>query len=374
MTDGERGTIAEILEALESCTETLARSRCCVGFDGFVDNLYRVVKQRESADRYECYATIGEFGKRISDSAGRSSDTEIVRLETRAGGNAPNLSLSLASLGFPTDCVGLLGEPEIHPCFQELERIAECVSIGNPAVTQAFEFNDGKLMFGCMNEACRLGWGGIQSRAGHRRMEQALRESRLIGVVNWSCFYSIGNIVREIVDDLRATLPEASIKEKMLFFDLADVSARSRDDILEMADAMRYAAGSVRTALGLNENEARTLGSALGIPAGESLPALAKALAAVTGAQPLAVHTNRGSIGVVAGEVAEAPGFHVDAPVISTGGGDNFNGGFCAGLLLDLPMAHCLVLGNAAASLFVSRGRSCTIPELLDFLAAARQA
>lgn len=365
----DRTVLQDILRTLENTAELPAVFRCCVGFDGFVDNIYRVVKQRKSPDDYIAFDTIGEFGERIARSAGKSSDTEIVLMETRAGGNAPNMAMSLASLGFPTTCIGLLGEPEPCSPFNALFKTCDCISVGGAAVTQAFEFRDGKLMFGCMNGAGAVDWSGIKSRAGIPRIAQAMGGSSLICVVNWSYLYNICGIVRGITDELDTQLPPEMLREKTLFFDLADISTRSRADIREMADAAGYASGSgMRTVLGLNENEAHALAGALGLPAGGSLPALTAVLAECVPVETVMVHSNRGSCAARNGEAAEVPGFHIEVPLISTGGGDNFNGGFCMGLLLGFPLEQCLWLGSAAASFYISHARCGTRPELMDFI------
>jgi hypothetical protein len=261
-----------------------------------------------------------------------------------------------------------MGEPAVVPPFDAMEASVECITVGSPAFTQAFEFNDGKLMFGCMNGAGSLSWADIAERAGKERLTAAIGQSKLIAIVNWSYLYNIAGIVRGVVDDILSGLPENTRREKILFFDFADISTRSRADILGMLDTLAYASGKAFTVLGLNENEALALCRELGLPQCGGLAEMACGLNARIGAGMLMIHSVHGSAGARGGEIEEAPSFFVEAPLISTGGGDNYNGGFCAGLLLGLPLRHCLALGSAAASDYIMNGRNGTREEIIEFL------
>ena len=55
-------------------------------------------------------------------------------------------------------------------------------------------------------------------------------------------------------------------------------------------------------------------------------------------------------------------------PKKSTGAGDRFNAGFCAGTLLKLPPRERLLLGCACSGYFVRQAHSATAPELADFI------
>jgi sugar/nucleoside kinase (ribokinase family) len=62
-----------------------------------------------------------------------------------------------------------------------------------------------------------------------------------------------------------------------------------------------------------------------------------------------------------------------DAPTIKnvkikTGAGDNFNAGFCNGLLYGLNCEEMILSGVATSSYYVGHGKSPTIPEVVQFL------
>lgn len=360
--------IVNVMDALAVSNSLVEQSKCCIGFDGFIDHIYRVVKQRTDLEDCIFYERIGEFGERISASSGKSSDTEIVLMGTRFGGNGPNLAASMASLGFPTTCIGFLGETSpIYP-FDSLEEICNCVSIGKPAITHAFEFNDGKLMFGCMNGDGALTWIDILMRVGLKNIATIMQDSKLIAIVNWSYLYNCSTIVRGIMDDILGKLQPDMLREKILFFDFADISMRSRVDIKEMLDTLASVSEYTHTVLGLNENEAKTLCQTLGLSSDGDLREIVVQLGSQMKVDTLTIHSIRNTVCIRNGEVVETPSFYVDAPFISTGGGDNYNGGFCLGLLLGLSTEECLILGSATASYYITNGRNCTKPELIDFL------
>lgn len=357
--------------------------RCLVGFDGFVDSMYRPIRKRVDEGTALYYDTIASFGDRIIKSAGKSSDTEIALTDTRAGGNGPLLSLALAAVGLQVTCMGMLGKPVVQPVFSLLKDACRCVSLGNPSQTIAFEFQDGKLMFGCQSGQSALTWEGINSMVGKEQMDDMLQESQLIALVNWSYLWHmdgiLDGILASIVDAVQNRnedmLPNGSdLCEKTLFFDLSDISCRSPEDIHKMIHATGEAAKCFKTVMGLNENEALTLAQAVGLSGEEGLPEMAAMLREKTGVGVLAIHSLRESVAVDFSGTEMCRNVYVENPLLSTGGGDNFNGGLCLGLLSGLPLRLCLVLAGAAASLYVSTGESPGAGKLLQFLQAHLEA
>jgi sugar/nucleoside kinase (ribokinase family) len=67
------------------------------------------------------------------------------------------------------------------------------------------------------------------------------------------------------------------------------------------------------------------------------------------------------------------PTHFIEKPILSTGGGDTFNAGLCAGFLLDLPMESCLACANAGASYYITFGESPTPAGLADYVQRHRE-
>ncbi|HEY0256965.1 MAG TPA: hypothetical protein VGC39_05950, partial [Candidatus Methylacidiphilales bacterium] len=135
-------------ERLIGSRAQLLKFQCLLGFDGFVDQIFHVVEQRQSPTKYSPFANIKSFGGKVTAAAGKSANFEIVPQTTKLGGNGPITAFALSTLGAPVHYVGMLGYPELHPVFTEFAKRTKVYSIADPGLTQAFEFSDGKLMFG----------------------------------------------------------------------------------------------------------------------------------------------------------------------------------------------------------------------------------
>jgi fructose-1-phosphate kinase PfkB-like protein len=60
--------------------------------------------------------------------------------------------------------------------------------------------------------------------------------------------------------------------------------------------------------------------------------------------------------------------FFCSEPRILTGGGDNFNAGFCLALLNDLNLFQSLIMANAVSGYYVKTGISPDVHNLIKFL------
>lgn len=157
---------------------------------------------------------------------------------------------------------------------------------------------------------------------------------------------------------------------KILFFDLSDISGRSSGDIQKMLHVIGKASKCFKTVIGLNENEALTLAHAASLSGIEGLPEMATILRRDTGVGILAIHSLHESVAADINGTGACENIFIENPLLSTGGGDNFNGGLCLGLLSGMPLRYCLILGSVAASQYVSTGESAGTEILLQFLQA----
>ncbi len=65
-------------ERLIGSRAQLLKFQCLLGFDGFVDQIFQVVEQRQSPTKYTPFATAKAFGAKVSAAAGKSANFEIV--------------------------------------------------------------------------------------------------------------------------------------------------------------------------------------------------------------------------------------------------------------------------------------------------------
>jgi sugar/nucleoside kinase (ribokinase family) len=82
----------------------------------------------------------------------------------------------------------------------------------------------------------------------------------------------------------------------------------------------------------------------------------------------LLVHPTNRSISIQGNQTLELYGRVVKKPKISTGGGDNFNAGYCLGQLLGFSLEECMIAGMANSGSYVQNGKSSNIHELINYI------
>src|SRR5690606_30178281 len=194
-----------------------------IGFDGFVDEMIRVVGERQSPDRYTAVPTIADFGELIGRAAGHSSLREIVVTAVHAGGCAVNMGDGLAALGIPVDAFATLGEPA-HPAFEPITRRFRSVhSWGRePGRTLAYEFADGKLMFSSVAQLAELTAEHAKTLLADGAYAAACREARLIALTDWALYPHMTAVWQLLQREVYARLTH----RPRFFIDLVDPSGR----------------------------------------------------------------------------------------------------------------------------------------------------
>src|SRR5687767_1810300 len=173
-------------KSLLNSVERVREMSAFVGLDGFVDEIIHAVDTRKNATEFTRLETISDFGGRITEAAGRSTNIEFVRQNKKLGGNGPIMANALATLGIKVIYVGSLGYPHIHTVFNSFAERAEVHSIAESGHTDAVEFMDGKVMLVKSDSLNDITWGTVQERFGRDRFEAAFSQSTLVGFVNWT--------------------------------------------------------------------------------------------------------------------------------------------------------------------------------------------
>lgn len=358
--------IKESLAHIE--TKQLDAVRCCIGFDGYVDELYRVVKSRVDSKTYVPYPTISSFAERANAAAERSADMEIVPIGRRIGGNAPLMSKAIARLGVDTHCLGAMGQPECDPVFMGPHALFQATSIADCAKTIAFEFTDGKLMFGNISPLHSVTWETIKQTVGLEALTALYQRCILWGIVNWSFLLHCNGILEGIMQEVLPVCPPEEVADKIIFFDLADPSGRPKEDLVALCGQLRTLGQKMRVVLGLNENEALRLATALDIePHNDGMEAMAIKLMNKLNIDLIALHGANYAIGVTADRQYRAESVYNVSPCVTTGGGDHFNAGLCVGLLSGLTAVDALSVGNIVSSYYVTYGESPTLRQLIHY-------
>ena len=342
-----------------------------IGLDGFVDEIIHVVDKRQDFQNYTRIATIAEFGERVTKAAGLSANFEFVPVQTKLGGNGPILSNALLEYGVNLTYVGALGKPAVHPVFAQMADKAKAVySLCGAGLTDALEFDDGKLMLGkhatlkeVTWEACKASLGGAEGIA------KLINESHLFGMENWTMLPYMSQIWEGIINEVFPLLPDRDVKP-LAFFDLADPAKRTKEDIRHAMSLISKFEAKFRTVLGLNENEAYEIAEVMGVEPCNCEHRLKNTVLSTydeLGIYCLVVHPVRSACCVIDGEFYSTDGPYCAKPKLTTGAGDNFNAGFCLGQSLGLDPLASLTLGVCTSGFYVRNAQSPTFEQVIDF-------
>ena len=370
MADLNSGEVRErAAKALVENVERVSGMSAFVGLDGFVDEIIHAVDQRKSATEFTRLETISDFGGRITEAAGRSTNIEFVRQNVKLGGNGPIMANALATLGMKVTYVGALGYPQIHTVFSSFAERAEVHSIAESGHTDAVEFMDGKVMLVKSSSLNDITWGTVQERFGRDRFERAFGESTLVGFVNWTMIPYMSDIWESLLAEF---CPRLNGVRRRIFFDLADPQKRCLEDIRRALKLMGEFQKYFDVTLGLNEKESCEIGEVMGLECDdrtpEGLQRMAREIYGNLKVDMLVVHPVTYAFAIRGGELAMCSGPRITKPLITTGAGDHFNSGFCLGQLLGLDNATCVLLGVATSGYYVKTAQTPTMRDLAGLL------
>jgi hypothetical protein len=357
----------KVINYLKENKDVIGTKEATIGVDAFIDKIVRVIQTKTDKDEYIFFNDIGQFGNHLVSKAGKSCGIEINERFTKLGGNAPIMANALGSLSVKVNCIGALGYPEIETVFKELSDNCKLFTIGNPGYTTALEFNDGKVMLSQRDYLHKINWNTVKNVLGIETLKSFFETSALVGLVNWNGMIHFNEIFRGILDEvLKDHIPN---KSKVLFFDLADFSERSREDLIEAVKLINEFNKHFKVILGLNENEAILMYKYL-FPEKEitDLMAVGQFIYDNLEIDALVIHTLTSSIAYESNGIVEAPSLYVKKPKLSTGGGDNFNAGLCFGHVIGLDMEGALYTANATSGYYVRNAKSPNIENLIETL------
>lgn len=357
----------KVINFLKENREVINTKEATVGIDAFIDKIVRVVHTKTDKDEYIFFNDIAQFGNHLVTKAGKSCGIEINERFTKLGGNAPIMANALGALSVNVNCIGALGYPEIDPVFKELSDNCKLFTIGNPGYTTALEFNDGKIMLSQRDYLHKLNWKAVKEVLDVEALKAFFNRSTLVGLVNWNGMIHFNEIFRGILDEvLEGHVPS---KSQIVFFDLADFSERSREDIVEAVNLINEFNKHFKVILGLNENEAILMYNAL-FPERENMDLipLGQYIYDNLKVDSLVIHTLTSSIAYEGSSIVQAPSLFVKQPKLSTGGGDNFNAGLCFGHIIGLDMEGALYTANATSGYYVRNAKSPSVDNLIETL------
>jgi hypothetical protein len=192
--------------------------------------------------------------------------------------------------------------------------------------------------------------------------------------VDWVNLPHASDIWEGILQDV---VKPSGRRDFLFLFDLCDPSKKTTEEIDEVLDLMSCFSPYGKVTLGLNENETLKIWAAINgvdlnlMDPKNKIPPVRVAGDYVHKAMNidyLLVHPIDRTILYHQHETFEMEGRLVLNPKVLTGGGDNLNAGYCLGLLYDLSLPHCLLLGMAASGAYIQNGISPDMNDLLQYI------
>jgi hypothetical protein len=374
----------QTLPALDSASNNLNKFESnltdihiTLGFDGYIDTLYRMVKNRKSAQEVEYYTSMKDFGQYIINSAGSSGSVERILKKKLGGGFTVNTGRAIANMAPQSQVkiIGALGYPTQDPIYNELPGNVSLHSIGNCGLTLAMEFEDGKIMSQDMEGINNLDWNSIVTRiGGEDQLIEIFNNADIIGNGHWSLLPHFNDIWNHIIYDIIPSITNP--RDKFFFVDPADLQKRSSKDIREMLNLLGKINDAIPVILSVNDKEAADITKILnkeGVPLVDkkeitTYDAAGMNINNVINLAYFAIHDPHFS-------TLTGPDFHnwiaegfTSKPKFTTGAGDHFNAGVLLAIKAGFTPAEALILANSATAIFVRTGESPSIANLRYFL------
>ena len=356
--------LEELLGILQNSAAVIERKRVLVGFDGCIDRLVRLRKNQNIPPDY--FKSVSEFSSFITNYANQSADINVKKVDERIGGNGPILADALARKSVPLACVGAFGYPELERIYEPMNDICDLISVEEAGFTFILEFDDGKIMFSGADSFYNITWRRLEEIIGHSGFFKLFDECDMICFANWSGLFESNDLLEGVV----RTGQTLSNKPRSIFFDLADPSPKTPAQFREFFRLLGQARSKFEVILGLNPKEALIVyNHFFSAQEGAYSDYLAEKLLEEMPLEELVVHTDEYALaGCKNGPLHRAPNDVTTMPAVLTGGGDNFNAGYCLGKLLGLNPGLCACLGNLSATIYIASGKASSVPDIVELI------
>lgn len=336
------------------------------GFDGFIDTFITMKNP----------ATMAEFGPKVEKAAGIAASYESEHKGDKFGGNGPLIASALSDIfsnQIDITYIGAMGAEEVLPIYKEAleDKIRTLHTLAEPAHSDCLEFEDGKIMLSDMRSCAEITWERLLEKLGEEQLDEALRDCRFIGAVNWGKLPHVGEIWTKLAQQLAArAVPK---KEVAFFMDLAEFEQRPMADREKLLQLLPSITEQCHTLLSFNLKEAWQMADSFesdfhGRKDPQSVADLAIFLKEHIEVDRIIIHPNDGAACASDDGCTYLPGPYCKKPLISIGAGDNFGAGCLAACLEGLDNLGILLAGNCASGHFVRSGRSASFQDMAKLL------
>jgi len=338
-----------------------ANGKVVLGIDGIIDQVWEILETRISKDEYRLIKKMKEFGQLIVDRGEGGMANELIQKRRCSGGFTANTGRALGTLGFDTVMMGMYGERNIDKVFVEFEEKCELISLGDPAIGNIFEFEDGKIMMPYLDSLLHFDWAQLLDKLHEEKLKEIFRDANVVSIGYWSNMPDFDNIITKLVTDILEDDTER------MFFDFANISKRSSADLEKTLNILGSLNSKIPVTLSLNKHEAALLFDLYNEEFSDEINEILETSIRVRekiNLNELVIHTPYYALAVSPSTSGALIQDYCDSPIKTTGAGDTFNAGYIATYLYSLDLIERLAVANATTSFYLKKAIPPTKGEL----------
>ncbi len=341
------------------------QGKVVLGLDGYIDQVWQVVETRFSTSEYTLIDKMKKFGELIVNRGNGGMANELIKKRRSFGGFTANTGRTLCNFQLDTVMLGMYGKASIDPVFNEFVEKSTLISVGDPVISNILEFSDGKIMLPNLHELLSLEWKDVVKALGHEKLKEIFEDADIVALGYWSSMPMFDEFITEINNKyFKEKCP------KRMFFDFANIKKRSVEAINDTFKLLGDLNDKIPMTLSLNEHEAALLFSYYGEVVSENIEAVGATTCSIRekiNLDEIVIHTQHYA---VAASRTEGIGISIqdycDNPVVTTGAGDTFNGGYIAACLGELNLNERLAAANASTRFYIMNGYPPSREQLIE--------
>jgi hypothetical protein len=367
----------KIIDAIPEIVSQIGRNNITdhnafLGFDACIDNIIRIVREKKDNKVSGYFTDSSQFGEFLINLDNKSCGVELQTILSKIGGNMVITGNALGNLGIRVECVGTFGLPEILPVFRTMSPNCTLHTIADTISATALEFDNSKVIMFDPGPYNNLTWEGIKRLLGTDKIKKLISGKQLISFLNWSEIDNSSQIWEGVLTEILPSIIPTGPKT-FFFTDFSDCSRRSKQDIQFAIKLLGRFREYFNVIISLNQNESDLISKALGVSEHKSDEEFVNELFGAINTDVLVIHRTKDALAYDGAVFEKCDTFFCKEPKILTGGGDNFNAGFCFAQLIGLDIFQSLVMSNSVSGYYVKTGISPDVDSLVEFLGKKRR-
>jgi len=358
-------TARAVASARAQLPETPPADRVVFGFDGYVDNVRKVVADRSDPETYDRLDTLADYGDRVQASVAADSSLSFEWLQdgTRTGGHTSHLGRAFGHWGFDPVLIGMYGDPILDVFAEEFGEY-DLHTLGEPGSTDAVEFNDGKLMLIENGDTMELDWERLCDTVDRETLRTSLDGAALLGTGYWAETPDLP----DVFDGLAELWGDIADPPETVLLDPGDVRKLDGQRLQKGKAAIGRLNEVTSVVVSANRAETQLLAETDAGVEGESVERQAEVVFETLDISLFVSHGIDQSLVVTPEGTTSVAVPSVDDPELTTSSGDHFNAGLALALVAGVDPAGAVVVGNAVAGAFVRHGEPPSIERVTAFI------